>query len=121
MLIKPEDEVYNRNYDHPDFRVILELNLGPITRAAMLETPKVVTPAEALKYNYKYLHLLRYKGVDYRIHWLTMRVNGILNPHANILHVRHIFIPEIDYVNDLMNKFRASQEKQEMQALGWRH
>ena len=93
-----------------EIRVILENHLPRLKELAK-ENVIPVTPAEAYKYDYDYYNLLRYKNVDYRLHWLTMRCNDRIDPNASCIGVKEIRVPPMDEVKRLIMYHKAMKSK----------
>lgn len=100
----------DNDYVDEALRTILENHLPRLKKLAENNIIEV-TPAEAYKYDYNYYGLLRYKNVDYRIHWLTLRVNDRVNPDASCIEVRQIKVPPIEEVTRLLNYHKSTRNK----------
>ena len=98
-------------YINADLRVVLENHMPRLKEMARQTQAIVVSPAEAYKYDYDYYNLLRYKGVDFRLHWLTMRCNDRINPNAPCKEVREIYVPPFDEVDRFLKYLKATRNK----------
>lgn len=98
-------------YINADLRVILENHMPRLKNIARNNSPITVSPAEAYKYNYDYYNLLRYKGVDFRLHWLTMRINDRINPNGECSDVREIYVAPFNEVDRFLRHLKATKSK----------
>ena len=104
------ENALNNEYIDADMKVMLENHIPRLAKLAR-ENVVSVSPAEAYQYDYNYYGLLRKKNIDYRIHWLTMRCNGRMDPNASCIDVREIAIPPMGEVERILSYWRTTKNK----------
>ena len=92
------------DYTDDDFKVVLENHLPRLK--SLCYTVKIA-PAEAYKYDYDFYNLLRYKNIDYRLHWITLRCNDRLDPYSKCSELKSILVPPMEEIQRLLLYHRS--------------
>lgn len=68
-----------------------------------------VSNVDAAVYHGDFNGLLLANGVEHNLHWIIMRMNGLTSPMQYTSDNTTIRLPDISYINILVNRFRANQ------------
>jgi len=89
-----------------DFKTVIEDHLNYLKN---LNDTQVYILEQALVYRYEYdfYKILTAIKVDKRLHWVTLRMNGRINPFEKCSNLSTILIPSFSSVSELLNTHRT--------------
>lgn len=67
----------------------------------------VLQPALVYRYEYDFYKILTAIHVDKRLHWVTLRMNGRINPFENCSNLNTILVPSFSSISELLNIHRT--------------
>ena len=95
-------------YNNEEFKKILEDHLS-VFKADTITLD--VNPVDANRFEYDLFSVLRELKVDPKLHWITMRVNGMNSPMDYKKEMLKLEIPNVDKFESLLSTFNSSQVK----------
>lgn len=98
----------NKVFFNKDFRKVIEDHLK-ILKTSQNVTPLDVSNVDASVYHGDLYGLLTKYNVSIDIHWIVMRINGFTSPTQYTQDIVSLDLPNIAYLESLLNRFRANQ------------
>lgn len=86
-----------------DFRSMIEANLEYIRASGDVQAI-TVEPAERAKYESDFYSLLNEKGIDHHMHWVVMRMNGMMHPGEYTIEMAQFIIPDRGVIDTLRSR-----------------
>lgn len=90
------------------FRQVIEDHLN-ILKSDKNITPLEIKDVDASVYHGDLYGLLGKYNVAFDIHWIVMRINGFNNPTDYTQDITVLNLPNVAYLESLINRFRANQ------------
>lgn len=98
-------------YYNPSFCRLLETYLPYIFNNPD-NTILTVKPHDLYKYEGDVYGLLAANGVPSEYRWVTMRINGLVNPAMTPDEIGYLIIPSINVLRDIKNIFKTTYKKE---------
>ena len=97
---------YSDSPNRRRFRDVLEDHIPNILSQTNTSV-REVSFVERNKWRGDMFGFLNTKGIDPDLHWITMRINGFLNPNEFPDGKETILVPNIQYINSLLARFET--------------
>lgn len=88
------------------FKTVIEDHLNYLKN---LEDTQILTLNQALVYRYEYdfYKILTAINIDKQLHWVTLRMNGRINPFESCSNLNTLLVPSLSSVLGLLNIHRT--------------
>jgi len=88
------------------FKTVIEDHLNYLKN---LEDTQILTLNQALVYRYEYdfYKILTAINIDKQLHWVTLRMNGRINPFESCSNLNTVLVPSLSSVLGLLNIHRT--------------
>jgi hypothetical protein len=96
----------NNFYLNEEFKAVIEDHLE-LLKNSDTNVYCEITPNEAYRFEYDFYGLLRHKGIDYRFHWIVLRMNDRISPYASCKDLTMIIVPSSTQINDILEYERT--------------